>query len=278
MSILIVLYICGVFPWLFGNLGKHCLRNRIELPAYVVGHGLQFIILGLCGLVLHALEISVVSFAMVYGVCTVVVGIFCVIMTCREWHLPDMSGMNKWIFIGELVIMLGCILITIPHWQDHSEELMYQFASTGVLGDNGYLLHAIALQLSGMNSVTFIRLLMPICFLPLVFSAYGWLSRGRIWFLIFAYAMFGGYIFTTGYVGLEAFLNSWNPVTITVSIFLPLLMVSFAHRSYVDCALMVLGILALHREAMVYIIAMLLVYAVIRWIYNITGKKGGVNP
>ena len=37
ISALIVLYVCGVYPLLPGTMGKHVLKDKVKMLAYVLG-------------------------------------------------------------------------------------------------------------------------------------------------------------------------------------------------------------------------------------------------
>ena len=276
MSILIVMYLCGVFPLLLGVLGKHFMK-KVKLPAYVLGHAIQFAVMFLCGLIIKFIDVSVFSFARAYLVMAVVVGIFCVIMTCREWkQLFAWKKPNAWnvlILVGEFGLLGGSILFLMPHWLDMTEESLYKLQNTGVLDDMSCLPYGLAQQLTGMNPVSMVRVFLPLCFLPLFYATYHFFAKGRVWFLIFVYAIFGLYIFVPGYLPLEVFLNIWNPTTLAISVFLPLFYVCLMEKSYVELIVVGLAMQGLMSYAWAYMSVLLLVSAFIRLGYHIYDKK-----
>ena len=280
MSVLIIAYFCGVFPLLLGEMGKHFLK-KTTLPLYVMGHAIQFAVLFLCGVVINFTKLSILSFARGYLVVSIVVGIFCVILTCREWkgNLPTWkpSLWNAIILLGELGMMGGSILLLMPHWLDLTEESLYQLSVTGQLDDMSVLLYGMMQQLTGMNPVTLARVFLPLFLLPLFYATYHYLAKGRVWFLIFAYTIFGLFIFVPGYLPLEVLLNVWNPATLVVSVFLPLFYVSLVERSYVELAIVALAMVGLMPTVWVYMVALAIVYIGMQIGYRIYDKKGGVQ-
>ena len=212
---------------------------------------------------------------------SIVVGIFCVILTCREWkgNLPTWkpSLWNAIILLGELGMMGGSILLLMPHWLDLTEESLYQLSVTGQLDDMSVLLYGMMQQLTGMNPVTLARVFLPLFLLPLFYATYHYLAKGRVWFLIFAYTIFGLFIFVPGYLPLEVLLNVWNPATLVVSVFLPLFYVSLVERSYVELAIVALAMVGLMPTVWVYMVALAIVYIGMQIGYRIYDKKGGVQ-
>ncbi len=280
MSVLIIAYLCGVFPLLLGAMGKHFLKKS-KLPAYVLGHAMQFAVLCLCGIAFNFIKISVLSFARGYLVVSIVVGIFCVILTCREWkvNLPTWkpSLWNVIILLGELGMMGGSILLLMPHWLDLTEESLYQLSTTGQLDDMSVLLYGFLQQLTGMNPVTLVRVFLPVFLLPLFYATYHYLAKGRVWFLIFAYTIFGFFLLVPGYLPLEVFLNVWNPSTLTIAIFLPLFYVCLVERNVVELVIVALAMVGLMPSVWVYMVALLVVYIGIQIGYRIYDKKGGTK-
>ena len=280
MSVLIIAYLCGVFPLLLGAMGKHFLK-KTTLPIYAMGHAIQFAVLFVCGVVINFTKLSILSFARGYLVVSIVVGIFCVILTCRDWkgNLPAWkpSLWNVIILLGELGMMGGSILLLMPHWLDLTEESLYQLSVTGQLDDMSVLLYGMMQQLTGMNPVTLVRVFLPLFLLPLFYATYHYLAKGRVWFLIFAYTIFGMFIFVPGYLPLEVLLNVWNPATLTIAIFLPLFYVSMVDCSYVELAIVALAMVGLMPTVWVYMVALAIVYIGMQIGYRIYDKKGGAQ-
>ena len=278
MSVLIIAYLCGVFPLLLGAMGKHFLK-KTTLPLYVMGHAIQFAVLFLCGVVINFTKLSILSFARGYLVVSIVVGIFCVILTCREWkgNLPTWKPRlwNVIILLGELGMMGGSILLLMPHWLDLTEESLYQLSVTGQLDDMSVLLYGMMQQLTGMNPVTLVRVFLPVFLLPLFYDTYHSFAKGRVWYFIFAYTIFGLFIFVPGYIGLEVFLNIWNPTTLAISVFLPLLFVSLMQRAYIETVLLALAMQGLMNQAWLYVLAIVIVAVGVQIGYRIADKKEG---
>jgi len=154
---------------------------------------------------------------------------------------------------------------------------LYHFSMSGEQSDWTMLLYTVVLKLAGMNPVTMVRVFLPICLFPLFYATYHYFAKGRIWFLIIAYTIFGMFIFVPGYLPLEVFLNVWNPATLTISIFLPLFYVSLVERSYVELAIVVLAMVGLMPQVWVYMVALVIVYIGVQIGYRIYDKKGGTQ-
>ena len=276
MSILIILYMCGVFPLLLGVMGKH-LDKKVKMPAYVIGHAIQFAVLFFCGIVIKFIGVSVFSFARGYFMATIAVGIFCVIMTCRKWKKmlvwkkPSVLSFSA--FVGELGMLGGSILFLMPHWLDMTEETLYNLQNTGVLNDMSCLLYGIVQQLSEMNPVTMVRVWLTVCFMPLFYATYHYFAKGRIWFLVFTYAIFGFFIFVPGYIGLEVFLNVWNPVTLVVSVLMPLFYVCLIEKSYIELIIVGAAMQGLVSQAWLYMGILICVALIVNIGYQIHDKK-----
>ncbi|MCR4998419.1 MAG: hypothetical protein K6A05_01105 [Lachnospiraceae bacterium] len=259
-------------------MGKHFLKKTM-LPIYVMGHAIQFAVLFLCGVVINFTKLSILSFARGYLVVSIVVGIFCVILTCREWKdsLPDWKPgiWNVVILLGELGMMGGSILLLMPHWLDMTEESLYQLSATGQLDDMGVLLYGVLQQLTGMNPITLVRVFLPIFFLPLFYDAYHSFANGRVWYLVFAYMIFGLFIFVPGYIGLEVFLNIWNPTTLVISVFLPVFFVCVMQKVYLEAIIVALAMQGLMHQAWLYILFIVIVAVGVQIGYRISDKKEG---
>lgn len=286
MSVLIILYLCVGYPLLLGLLGKH-FAPQAKLPAYVVGHGMQFAVMFLCGLVIKYISISMFSFARAYGIIALVIGIFCVILTCRDWKQTITWRPTIWnviILLGEVGLIYGSILFLLPHWLDLTEETLYQLQATGQLDDVAYLLYGVVLELCGCNPVTLVRLWLPICLLPLLFSVCHFFAQNRPWFLVFAYFVFISYVFVPGYIGVEVLLNIWNPVTLCISVWLPvfyyLLIQLFWNNNRtifqgIGLVIIVLAMQGLMPQACLYAAVLALIAVGIRLGYYVYDKMGG---
>ena len=286
MSILIITYLCGVFPLLLGTMGNHFLKQA-ELPAYVLGHAMQFAVLAFCGLLIKYSEISILSFAKVYVCCAIVVGIFCVIMTCREWKNlvtwhPSMP--KVFTLAGEFALMAMSILICVPHWMDMTEETLYQLSVSGELSDMHCLLYGTLQQLTGLNPVTLVRLWLPIFLLPLFYSAYHYFAQERVWFLVFAFIVYAGFIAFPGYVGMQVFLNVWNPVTLSVVIWIPILLWLLVQALWkeqrnkslvVEIVIVFVALQGLLAQAWIYALVFVVSAFLARLGYALSDKRGG---
>ncbi len=273
MSVLVIAYLCILFPLLFGAMGKHYMRQS-QLPAYVLGHALQFACLCVCGWVIKLTGVSIISFASVYVVLTGVVGIFCVIVSFRDWKeffrwKPTFLGIG--VLILEMGLMAFSVRFTLPHVLDMTGESLYRLKVTGTLDNMGVLLYGIVLAITDMNPVTLVQLYLPICFLPLFYSAYHWFAKGRMAFLVFAYAVFAIMVFFPGYLGMEVFLNSWNPLTMSLTVWLPILLALLERKAWVESGIVLLAILGLEPEVLVYVI----LFVVIGLVLELLARKRG---
>jgi len=71
------------------------------------------------------------------------------------------------------------------------------------------------------------------------------------------------------------FLNIWNPTTLAISVFLPLLFVSLMQRAYIETVLLALAMQGLMNQAWLYVLAIVIVAVGVQIGYRIADKKEG---
>ena len=231
----------GVFPLVAGTALKKYMKIE-KIPVYLQGYFLQFVFMLLFGALFTVGLFSVQTLAYIWlGVCAAITIVFlvleyrhflneiCLLPNKGKSFLHDRKRMM--ILVCEIVLMMGAILLLEPHWDDMTEEVVVAFQNDGVLLDSMYLFHAMLQCLTGIPAVVLVRVVLPIFLLPAFYGACRFLVIGlERYALLSIYAFYGFMVFGPGYLGLEPFLNIWNPVTIGISVCLPAFV-----RTLIDC-------------------------------------------
>lgn len=269
----------GVFPLVMGTFLKKHMKLE-NMSAYLQGYFLQFAFMLLLGALFTVGLFSVQTLSYIWlGVCAIL-SVICLVLDYRYFlrevcALPNKAGLlfqdkkSLMILVCEIILMIGSILVLEPHWDDMTEEIVVAFQKTGVLMDSSYLFHVMLQLLTGIPTTVLVRLVLPIFLLPAFYAACHMLTNGLgRYALLSVYVFYGFMVFVPGYLGLEPFLNVWNPVTIGISVCLPIFV-----RALIDCKwskmhvleLVIIG-LALQwgiPQGWLYIIGFVLAYMIV---------------
>lgn len=285
-AVVFSIFSCLAFPWVLGVIFKNIFRKSM-LPAYLLGHSIQFVTLYVAGKAITYLEISLYRFTLVYASGAILLSVLVLTLFRKRWKqiiITAFRQINIGILVAEVVLTLISILFLLPHSADLTEQILRGYLATGGLVDNRYFLYAICMTAGGVPVTFFVRVILPICFLPLFYTTYHYLAGGRKWFLKFAYTIYASLVFVESQVCFEVFLNIWNPLTLGITVWLPLVYVYTTKlvwakergiEQYIELCILVLAFQSLVAKGWIYIGAIIVMTMLVRIMYSVIAHCGG---
>ncbi len=282
IQILIVLFYFAGLPMLIG-VALNCSIKENGMSSYLRGYIWYFAIYHVLGtLVKYMMPAGMLgsAYSRVMGVLTAVMGVMALFAIAigvatkqiDKPGLPDPEPKGIVILLIELGMMAASILVLKPHWNDLTEENIFTILRSGQTGELHDMLYVGPIVASYMNQYTMVRVFLPLCMLPFFYQAYRYIAdqvfgehreKSSRFFLLVVYLFYICEVTVPGYLGLQPFLNIWNPVTIAVSILIPLFYVELQKRNVTDLVAIAVAMQMMIKEAWMYCVLIIIITGVV---------------